>query len=174
MGLNDSRREREREKSVERIKSCARLVKTLKRIGCRVQTKGISPANFPLSFSFLSFTPPITTRPITSLKFIRRNPFLRCFIRDFQFSIQVSKFPPSRNSASQFREAGILSCMAEGRRRKGGGILALTNLYDIRLCSCILLYHRRVLGQNFVSTKRKKLLLGLSFRGFRILSKAKT
>ena len=50
----------------------------------------------------------------------------------------------------------------------------LTNLYDIRLCSCILLYHRRVLGQNFVSTKRKKLLLGLSFRGFRILSKAKT
>lgn len=28
--------------------------------------------------------------------------------------------------------------MAEGR--KEGGILALTNLYDIRLCSCILLY----------------------------------
>lgn len=43
---------------MERIKSCARLVKTLKRIGCRVQTKGISPANDPSPSPFPFFLYP--------------------------------------------------------------------------------------------------------------------
>lgn len=120
-------------------------MKTLKRIGCRVQTKGICQRPSPLFLSF--FYPSNPTQPITSLKFIRRNLFFEWLIAHSRFSIFHLLQIPLRNSArrnlsarSRKRLAGtvILSCMAEGR--KEGGILALTNLYDIRLCSCILLY----------------------------------